>query len=131
MPSSYTCLHYHVIFGTKNRVPQIALHPTIAVSDLVRNITGAFHFKRNSLCFWTVMESHTMNAIFGREMPAGVVFGRPSGALSDVSPSDRGLAPPANGGRPCGAGNHHAESATDAARILLTHGFGLWLLEER
>jgi putative transposase len=24
MPSSYTCLRYHVIFSTKNRVPQIA-----------------------------------------------------------------------------------------------------------
>jgi REP element-mobilizing transposase RayT len=23
MPSSYTCLRYHVIFSTKNRVPQI------------------------------------------------------------------------------------------------------------
>ncbi len=23
MPSSYTCFHYHAIFGTKNRMPQI------------------------------------------------------------------------------------------------------------
>ncbi len=75
MPNSYTCLHYHVIFGTKNRVPSITqalrdrlysyiggiirendgtlmvaggmpdhvhllvtLHPTIAVSDLLRKV---------------------------------------------------------------------------------------------
>ncbi len=43
-----------------------------------------------------------MSAILGRELAAAVV-GRPSGALSDLWRSDRGLAPPANSGRPSGA----------------------------
>ncbi len=55
-----------------------------------------------------------LSAIFGREIIAGVDYDRPSGASSHLSPSHRGLSPPANDGRPSGAANHPAESVTGA-----------------
>ena len=44
MPSSYLCLHYHLIFGTKQRKPQIAadLAPRLYhyIGGIVRGVNG-------------------------------------------------------------------------------------------
>jgi REP element-mobilizing transposase RayT len=45
MPSSYTCLHYHIVFSTRQRLPQIApdirdrLYPYLG--GIIRNRGGA------------------------------------------------------------------------------------------
>ena len=63
-----------------------------------------------------------MNAILKRK-PVAVIAGRPSGALYDFRCSDRGLSPPANGGRPSGAENQPADSVTDPIQVGLQKMF--------
>ena len=65
----------------------------------------------SNICLYCHITIRMMNSFLGRKLVA-TIFGRPSGALSDLWRSDRGLSPPAYGGRPSGANKRPSDSFT-------------------